>query len=104
MCLHNYYWQEPRMTLIIVASRQPSSMSSVVWSSLCFDSQFVVPGGLRHQHTVLRRFVIHIVERIIEPGVRRQHHWQRLIGCTIDELIQHGSNNVIDKYYSSNIG
>ena len=33
----------------------------------------------RHQHTVFRRF-------IIEPGVRRQHHWQRLIGRTNDGL------------------
>ena len=59
------------MALIIIAPRRPSSMSHVIGLSLCFDSRFVVPGGLRHQHTVLRRFVIHIVERINEPGVRR---------------------------------
>ena len=55
---------------------------------------------------MLRRFVIHIIERVIEPGVWRQHHWQRLIGCTIDELLQAShvvSDNVIDKYYSSNV-
>ena len=54
----------------------------------------------RHQHTVFRRF-------IIEPGVRRQHHWQRLIGRTIDELLQAShavSDNVINKYHSSNVG
>ena len=53
----------------------------------------------RHQHTVFRRF-------IIEPGVRPQHHWQRLIGRTIDGLLQAGhgvSDNVIDNYYSSNV-
>ena len=92
--------------IIIVTPRRPSSMSHVIWLSSCFDSRFVVPGRLRHQHTVLRRFVIHIVERIIEPGVRRQHHWQRLIGRTIDGLLQAGhgvSDNVIDNYYSSNV-
>ena len=56
---------------------------------------------------MFRRFVMHIVECVIEPGVRRQHHWQRLIRRTIDGLLQAGHavfDNVIDKYYSSNVG
>ena len=50
---------------------------------------------------------MHIIERVNEPGVWRQHHWQRLIGRIIDGLLRAGhavSDNVIDKYYSSNIG
>ena len=56
---------------------------------------------------MLRRFVIHIVERVNEPGVRREHHWQRLIGRIIDGLLRASravSDNVIDKHYSSNVG
>ena len=37
MYLHNYYWQEPTTTLIIVAPRRPSSMFRVVLSSSYFD-------------------------------------------------------------------
>ena len=106
MCLHNYYWQEPTTTLIIVAPRRPSSMFRVICRHhiSTFDSSFQVASNISTP------CFVDSSSTSSNTGVRRQHYWQRLIGCTIDNngtniRASHAvSDNNINKYYSSNVG